>query len=57
MKKVSELSYGLLLSIDDGGGCLFQGAGEEVEGLCDPIGVSDGRLCQVVVAELDGVGD
>ena len=38
-------------------GYLFQGAGEEVEGVCDPIGVSDGRLCQVVVVELDGVGD
>ena len=28
-----------------------------MEGVCDLIGVSDGRLCQVVVAELDGVGD
>ena len=51
------MADGFKLFIYSGGGGFLQGAGEEVEGMDEAICVSGGWLREVVMVELNGVGD
>ena len=57
LEEVAELADGLNLFIYSGGGGFLQGAGEEVKGVEEAICVSVGWFREVVMAELNGVGD
>ena len=57
LEEVAELADGFNLFIYSGGGGFLEGAGEEVKGLEEAICVSGGWLREVVMAELNGVGD
>ena len=57
LEEVAELADDFKLFIYSGGGGLLQGSGEEVKGVDEAICVSGGWLREVVMAELNGVGD
>ena len=57
LEEVAELADGFNLFIYSGGGGLLEGSGEEVKGVEEAICVSGGWLSEVVMAELNGVGD
>ena len=57
MEEVAESADGVELFVGNSGGGLFEGAGEEVEGMEESIFVRDGWMCEVVVAEFNSVGD
>ena len=57
LEEVAESADGVELFVDNSGGGLFEGAGEEVEGVEESIFVCDGWMREVVVAEFNGVGD
>ena len=57
LEEVAELTDGVKLFVGNSGGGLFEGAGEEVEGMKELIFVRDGWKRKVVVAEFNSVGD
>ena len=57
MEEVAELACGFNLFIYKSGGSFLEGAGEEVKGVEEAICVGGGWLREVVMAELNGVGD
>ena len=50
LEKVTESADGVVLFIDYSGGGLFEGVGEEVEGMEELIFVREGWMRKVVVA-------
>ena len=57
MEEVAEAADGVELFFDNSNGGLFEGTGEEVEGMEDSIFVRDGWMREVVVEEFNSVGD
>ena len=57
LEEVTELDDGIEFFVNNSGGGLFEGAGEEVEGMEESIFVRDRWMCKVVVAEFNCVGD
>ena len=55
LEEVAESADGFELFVDNSGGGLFEGAGEEVEGVEESIFVRDGWLREVVVVEFNSV--
>ena len=57
LEEVAESDDGVELFVINSGGGLFEGAGEEVEGMEESIFVRDGWMRKVIVAEFKSVGD
>ena len=57
LEEVAELSDGFNLFIYSSSGGFLEGSGEEVKGVEEAICVSVGWLREVVMTELNGVGD
>ena len=57
MEEVAESADGFEWFFDNSGGGLFDGAGEEVEGVEESIFVRDCWMRDVVVVEFNSVGD
>ena len=57
LEEVADLADGFKLFIYSGDGDFLQGTGEEVKGVDEAICVSGGWLRELVMAELNGVGD
>ena len=57
LEEVAELDDGVEMFVGNSCGGLFEGAGEEVEGMEELIFVRDGWMREVVVAEFNSVGD
>ena len=56
-EEITEFGDGFELLVVDGGGGVFDGAGEEVEGVDYPVFCRYHGLGEVVMEDLDGVGD
>ena len=57
LEEVAESSDGVDFFVGNSCGGLFEGAGEELEGMEESIFVRDGWMRKVVVAEFNSVGD
>ena len=57
MEEVAESANGVEFFVGNSCGGIFEGTGEEVEGMEGLIFVRDGWMREVVVAEFNSVGD